>query len=79
MITQEVVDDNLTCAQENGYFTDLSEWTVDEIVIDLQCYSVDCEDAPDDVLTPLVKAWYDARIVNPSTVGSTPTPPANKE
>lgn len=62
MITQEVVNENLGHALENGQFTDLSDglWSVAEIVADLQLYSVDCEEATED-LTPLVQVWYDAR------------------
>lgn len=60
MITQGDVNANLGHALENGYFHDLSKWTVAEIVTDLQAYAEDCEDVPDEVLTPLVQVWYDA-------------------
>lgn len=61
MVTQEVVNENLEHAVENGYFLTLTEWTVAEIVHDLMCYSVDCENSTVEDLTPFVQTWYAAR------------------
>ncbi len=60
-VTQAVVNENLDHAVNNGYFLDLSEWSVLEIVGDLMLYSVDCENSSIEELTPLVQTWYDAR------------------
>ena len=71
MITQETVNRNLDHAQTNGFFTDLATCMVEELVIDMLMYSVDCEDEEDGrALTPLVQAWYDAhRLIGDSQAG----------
>jgi hypothetical protein len=62
VITQEVVNENLEHALDNGYFLNAAEWSVLEIVGDLLIYSVDCENSSIEELTPFVKIWYDARL-----------------
>lgn len=68
-VTQEIVNENLEHAIDNGYFLDLSKHTVADIVADLREYSFDCGGEPDEVLTPLVKTWYDARLIGDSQAG----------
>lgn len=62
-ITQHQVDTNLEHAVENGYFVSTDDWTVAEIVTDLQCYSSDFDstNTTAEELTPFVQNWYDRR------------------
>lgn len=69
MIAQADIDCELAHARENGFFTDMAKCTVAEIVLDLQTYSQTCEGEPDEVLTPLVQAWYDAQLFGDSQAG----------
>jgi hypothetical protein len=62
VITQEVINENLACSLDNGYFLNVTEWSVLEIVGDLMAYSVDCENSSIEELTPFVKIWYDTRL-----------------
>ena len=57
-ITAETVADALTTAKENGY--DVSDWTVEDICLDLIAYEYDCGEASVELLTPLVQAWKDS-------------------
>lgn len=69
VVTQSDIDDDLANAQANGFFTDMAKCTVAEIVADLQHCSPTCEGEPDEVLTPLVQAWYTAQLIGDSQAG----------
>jgi hypothetical protein len=61
-ITQETVDTNLNAAMDGGY--DISDWTAEDIAIDLLCYAADCESSTVEVLIPFIQAWKDARCAS---------------
>lgn len=56
---RKVVFDNLNSAKENGY--DVSFWSVDDIIADLQAFAVDLEECTDEELRPHVEAWKAAQ------------------
>lgn len=51
----KIIWDNLDSAIDGGHTFD--NWTLNEMVVDLQCYACDCEDLTEDQLTPHVEAW----------------------
>lgn len=56
-----IVRENLRCAVENGYYCDLDALTAAEIVIELQAFASDCEEATDAELLPHVEEWIAER------------------
>jgi hypothetical protein len=63
----DVVASALNTAKENGH--DVSDWTVEDICLDLIAYEYDCEDVTVEQLTPLVQAWKDCHGTHAVRVG----------
>jgi hypothetical protein len=54
-ITQEMISEALTCAKDNGY--DVSDWTPEDIALDLIAYEYECGVTTVEELLPYVSTW----------------------